>query len=380
MVRQVCRDSLIVAFRRILAGKLVDGGHLGHRWFLPGAPGVALLLSIMVLLIACGSLASPGQQADGAQGGHTLGTVRIGVVHMWRGETEAPVVVGLRQGFKELGYVEGEDLVLEIRAGKGSYEVALEGARQLVKDRVDVLVSAGTKSTQAAHTAVEEASSNLPIVFTQVGKPVKAGFVESLAMPGGNTTGFSHLLPAITGKRLELLLELLLEIAPDTRTVMVIFDPANPSSSSAATQAGLAAERLGVDLQERHIKNRDDVLAVLEDLDSATTDAILVLPDSVVVNAGQQIIEKSRQIRIPVIFHDATWVRRGGLVSYGVSFVDLAKGAATYVDRVLKGAKPADLPVQQPTTFELVVNEQAAEAIGLTLPESLLLQATEVVR
>ena len=376
MVRQVCRDSPIVAFRRILAGKLVNGGHLGHRWCLPGAPGVALLLSIMVLLVACGSPASPGQQADGAQGGHTLGPVRIGVVHMWRGETEAPVVVGLRQGFKELGYVEGEDLVLEIRAGKGSYEGALEGARELVKDRVDVLVSAGTKSTQAAHTAVEEASSNLPIVFTQVGKPVKAGFVESLARPGGNTTGFSHLLPAITGKRLELLLEM----APDTRTVMVIFDPANPSSSSAATQAGLAAERLGVDLQERHIKNRDDVLAVLEALDSATTDAILVLPDSVVVNAGQQIIEKSRQIRIPVIFHDATWVRRGGLVSYGVSFVDLAKGAATYVDRVLKGAKPADLPVQQPTTFELVVNEQAAEAIGLTLPESLLLQATEVVR
>ena len=133
-------------------------------------------------------------------------------------------------------------------------------------------------------------------------------------------------------------------------------------------------------LQERHIQNRDDVLAVLQDLSRTSTDAILVLPDSVVVNAGEQIIEKSRQIRIPVIFHDATWVRRGGLVSYGVSFVDLAKGAATYVDRVLKGAKPADLPVQQPTTFELVVNEQAAEAIGLTLPESLLLQATEVIR
>lgn len=172
ILMQPCRDSLIAA-----VGMAVDGSRpLPHR-FLRGVTRIALFVPIFALLAGCGSPSSPGQPADGAQAGDSLSPVRIGVVHMWRGETEAPVVVGLRQGFKDLGYVEGKDLILEVRAGKGSYDLALEGARQLVKDRVDVLVSAGTKSTQAAHTAVDEASYSLPIVFTQVGKPVKAGFV-----------------------------------------------------------------------------------------------------------------------------------------------------------------------------------------------------------
>ncbi len=363
---------------RMLRDTVVEGCLGSRQCFSKGVAGLVLLVVGLTLLIGLGcgpsSPSDQGQRIDRV--GEASSPVRIGVVHMWRGQEEAPVVVGLRQGFKELGYVEGQDLVLEIRAGKGSYEVALEGARELVKDRVDVLVSAGTKSTQAAHKAVEEAAYDLPIVFSQVGEPVGAGFVQSLARPGGNTTGFSHVLPAITGKRLELLLEL----APNARTVLVIFDPANPTSSSAAAEARQAAEQLSVQLQERHVKNRDEVLAVLQELDGATTDAILVLPDSLVVNAGEQIIERSRQERVPAIFHDAAWVRRGGLVSYGVSFVDLSRAAATYVDRVLKGAKPGDLPVQQPTTFELVVNQKAAEAIGMTFPESFLLQATEVVR
>ena len=326
------------------------------------AVALVALAALGLAATGCGSSAEPGRTAP----------LRIGVVHMWKQPTEAPVVIGLRQGLKDLGYVEGRDVVLDVRGGKGQYDLALDGARQLVNQPVDILVSAGTKSTMAVH----EIAHDIPIVFTQVGAPVKAGFVRSLAEPGGNTTGFTHLLPATTGKRLELLQELV----PDVRTVLVIFDPTNATSSSAAAEARLATKQLGVQLQERHIKNRDEVLAVLQELDGDTTDAILILPDSVVVNAGAKIIEASERELIPVVFHDAAWVRRGGLASYGTSFVELARQAATYVDKIAKGAKPADLPVQQPTTFELVINLKSAEALGITVPESVLFRADETIR
>lgn len=351
-------------------------GFLSFLSFLKRGVAYALIAGSFALHVGCAINASPLQQPESNQGSEFAKPVRIGVIHMWSVPTEAPVVVGLRQGLRELGYVEGENLVLEIRGGKRSYVEVLKEVRELVEERVDVLVSAGTKSTQATHKAVAESGYAIPIVFTQVGEPVAAGFVQSLGRPGGNTTGFSHLLPDITGKRLELLQELV----PNMRTVLVIFDPGNPTSSSAAVEARQAAEQMGVQLHERHIQSRDEVLTALDELDRTEIDAILVLPDSVVVNAGEEIIDTARRLRIPVIFHDAAWVRRGGLFSYGVSFVDLSRAAATYVDRILKGDEPGDLPVQQPTTFELVINQPAAKEIGLRLPESLLLRATEVIR
>jgi putative ABC transport system substrate-binding protein len=281
-------------------------------------------------------------------------------------------VVGLRQGLRDLGYVEGQEVVLEIRAGQGRYETALEAARALVKRGVHVFVSAGTVATKA----VKEAAGDLPIVFTQVGEPVAAGFARTIARPGGNMTGFSHLLVDTTGKRLELLRELV----PGARTVLVVFDPENPTSGAAAAEARLSAEMLRVSIRQRHVKTRDEVLAALRELDRNTVDAILMLPDSLVVNAGDQIIAMSGQKRIPVMFHEETWVERGGLASYGASFVDLGRQAARYVDKILKGAKPADLPVEQPTKFELVINLKTAKALGLTIPQSVLIRADKVIQ
>ncbi len=306
-----------------------------------------------------------------AQAGAPPNPARVGVVHLSQ-RAEAPVTVGLRQGLRDLGYVEKRDVVLEIRAGRGQYETALEGAREVVKGGVHLFVSAGTLATKA----VKEVAGDLPIVFTQVGDPVAAGFARGLSRPGGNMTGFSHLLVDTTGKRLELLRELV----PEARTVLVIFDPKNPTSATAAAEARLSAERLRVRLRERRVKNRDEVLAALREVDRNTVDAILMLPDSLVVNAGEQIIETSRQKRVPVMFHEETWVERGGLASYGASFVDLGRQAARYVDKILKGANPADLPVEQPTRFELVINLKTARALGLTVPQSLLIRADQVIQ
>jgi len=188
-------------------------------------------------------------------------------------------------------------------------------------------------------------------------------------------TGFSHLLTDTTGKRLELLRELV----PSIRTVLIIFSPKNPTSEKAAAVARESAEKLRVRLREHHVKDRDEVLQAFRELDHNTADAILVLPDSLVVNAGDQLIETTRLKRIPVMFHEDTWVERGGLASYGPSFVDLGRQAARHVSKILKGAKPADLPVEQPTKFELVINLKTAKALGLTIPQSVLIRADQVI-
>lgn len=297
---------------------------------------------------------------------------KVGVVHLSQ-QAEAPVVIGLRQGLRELGYAEGRDVILEIRPGRGKFENALEAAHDLVRTaRVDMLVSAGTVATRAAR---EAAGGKIPVVFTQVGEPVAAGFVASVSRPGGNMTGFSHLLVDTTGKRLELLKELV----PKMRTVLVIYDPGNPTSSSSVEAAREPARKLKLNLRERHITSRDEALQALAEIDRKTVDAIVMVPDSLVVNTGPQIIERSRELSLPVMFHESTWVNRGGLASYGASFSDLGRQAARYVDKIRKGESPALLPVEHPTRFELVLNLKTAETLGITVPQSVLVRADKVI-
>jgi putative tryptophan/tyrosine transport system substrate-binding protein len=338
--------------------------HRSRRRFLQGS---AALIGFG-LLTGCVVPPAPTQQPTQAPPGERR--ARIGVLHLST-DPEPPVVIGLRRGLGELGYAEGQDLLLEVRSGSGQPEAARAAARELVNARVRVLVSAGTVATQAA----QEAADDLPIIFTQVGDPVGAGFVQGLARPGGNLTGFSHLLPAATGKRLELLHEL----APTARTVLTLYDPANPSSTAAADVARAAAEKRGLTLRERHVRSREEVSAALREAGRGGVEAILLLPDSLVVNAGDEIIEVAATERLPVMFHEDTWVRRGGLASYGASFADLGRQAASYVDKILKGATPSELPVQQATTFELVINRRTAHALGLTIPQTVLLQTAEVL-
>lgn len=301
---------------------------------------------------------------------HAAAPARIGVVHLGAA-VDAPVVQGLRQGLRELGYTEGKDFVLDIRAGRGDKAAALAGARELVKAQVQVVVSAGTVATQAAQSA----GGSMPIVFTQVGEPVAAGFVKSLQRPGGNLTGFSHLLAETSGKRLEILKELV----PSARSVLVMFDPANPTSQNSVAVAQKAAKKLAITLRERHVRNPGEVSGAIDQTNRKTADAVLVLPDSLVANAGDRIIEMARRERIPVMFHEATWVDRGGFASYGASFTDLGRRAAGHVDKILKGARPEDLPIEQPTKFDLVVNKKTAAALGIAIPQTILLRADKVI-
>lgn len=322
----------------------------------------ALLMAVVGAALSSASMAQVTSKA--------AAFATIGVVHLGH-KTEAPVVIGLRQGLKGLGYVEGKDFVLDIRASGGSYSAAVKAAEELVKTRARILVSAGTLATKAT----KEGGGHLPVVFTQVGEPVGAGFVKSLQRPGSSMTGFSHLLVDTTGKRLELLKELV----SSCRIVLVIFDPTNPTSRKSIGVAQEAARKLGVTLQERHVSNQDDVMKVLDQTNRRTADAILVISDSLVTNLGDEIIKMSHRERVPIMFHEETWVQRGGLASYGASFIELGRQAATYVDKILKGAKPADLPVQQATKFDLVINIKAAKALNLAMPQSVLLRADKVI-
>ena len=314
-----------------------------------------------------GTAASPSAQ----RASKSAQPAKIGVVH-FGDNIDAPVVVGLREGLKDLGYVEGNDFVLEIRAARSDYATALASSQQLVKSQAQVLVSAGTLATKAA----KEGGGAVPIVFTQVGEPVAAGFVKTLLRPGGNMTGFSHLLTENTGKRLELLKELV----PACRTVLVLFDPANPTSRAAVAAANASATTLKVRLRELTIRSHEEVVQTIQKIDRQTADAMLMIPDSLVVNAGRQIIDMAQRQKLPVMFHEDTWVNRGGLASYGPSFVDLGRRAATYVDRILKGAKPGDLPVEQPTRFDLVINLKTAKALGLAVPRELVLLADRLIQ
>lgn len=297
--------------------------------------------------------------------------VTIGIVHLSQ-RADAPVVIGLRDGLKGLGYVEGKDFILDIRASRGSYDAAVTATEELVKKRVHVLVSAGTLASKAVHAA----GGTVPVVFTQVGEPVAAGFVKTLQRPGGSMTGFAHLLAETTGKRLELLKELI----PSCRNVLVMFDPSNPTSRKSIAVARESASKLGVALKERHIGSQEEGMKALDEIDRKTTDAILIIPDSLVTNLGEKIIEASRRKRVPVMFHEEMWVQLGGLASYGPSFIELGKDAAKYVEKILKGANPADLPVQQATKFDLVVNLKAARALNVVVPETVLLRAHKVIQ
>ena len=234
-----------------------------------------------------------------------------------------------------------------------------------------MFVSAGT----VAIKAVQAAAGDIPIVFTQVGEPVAAGFVKSLARPGGNMTGFSHLLSDTTGKRLEILKE----IVPGCRTVLVLYDPKNPTSSQSIAVARQSANALRVRLVERHIARRDEALGAILQISKEMADGILVVPDSLVVNASELIIQRARQLSLPVMFHEESWVHRGGLASYGASFVELGAQAARYVDKIRKGIAPGELPVEFPTKFDLVLNMKTATALGVTIPPPLLLRATRII-
>ena len=279
------------------------------------------------------------------------------------------------QGLRELGYVEGKNIVIEYRYAEGKLDRMTELAADLVRLNVEVIVTGGPLVTRAA----KEATTTIPIVMTQDADPVGSGFVASLARPGGNITGLSTLSPEINGKRLELLKE----IVPKLSRVAVLGTSTRPGTAQELKEVELAAGAFGVKLQYLDVLDPKDIETAFRAASKERVDAVLMLVSGGVVDAHRTtIVELAVKTRLPVIYGTGgrAFVEADGLMTYGVNINDLDRRAATYVDKILKGTKPADLPVEQPTKFELVINLKAAKQIGLTIPPNVLARADRVIK
>jgi putative ABC transport system substrate-binding protein len=280
-----------------------------------------------------------------------------------------------RQGLRELGYVEGKNIVIEWRYAEGKFDRLPDLAAELVRLKVDVIFVGSTPGALAA----KKATQITPIVFAGAADPVGSGLVASLARPGGNVTGLS-LVPGLemSGKQMELLKEAL----PKLTHVTVLADPGNLPTAGFVTEAERTARSLGVKLQVQNVRDANELDGVLSVIKKRRTDALLVIASPMLNSDPQRnrIVSFAASNRLPAMYPYSEFVNAGGLVSYGPNLPDLFRRAATYVDKILKGAKPADLPVEQPTKLELVVNLKAAKQIGLTIPPNVLARADRVIK
>ena len=277
-----------------------------------------------------------------------------------------------RQGLRQLGYAVGKDIVLEYRFAEGKLDRLGEHAAELVRLKVDVIVTAGPAPTRTAKAA----TATIPIVMTQDPDPVGNEFVASLARPGGNTTGLSTLTPEMSGKQLELLKE----TVPKLSRVAVFGTSTIPGHALSLREIGLAAGTVNVQLQYLDVLGPKDIETAFRAASKGRAEALLVLGGAILGSQQAHILEFAVKNRLPAIYTGLTSVEAGGLMSYGANLADLDRRAATYVDKILKGAKRADLPVEQPTKFEFVINLNAANQIGLTIPPNVLARANKVIK
>jgi putative ABC transport system substrate-binding protein len=307
-----------------------------------------------------------------ASDGHAAATVpRIGFLSETDLATTATVLEPFRHGLRALGYVEGQTIVLEARRAEGMLDRLPDLATELVQLKVDLLVAVGAPAAQAA----QHATRTIPIVAL-MGDPMEMGLVASLARPGGNLTGVSAQATAVSGK----MLELLKEAVPQASSVAVLWNAANPNKVLEWQETQRAAQAFGVTLQSVEVRTPDDFERAFAALTRGRADALLTFIDGLTLTSRRQIGDFTTQHRLPMMAGGREFVEAGGLMSYGMKPRDLYGHLAVYVDKILKGSKPADLPVEQPTKFELVINLKTAKVLGMTMPPSLLLLADEVIQ
>ena len=323
------------------------------------AVGPIVILLVSLLAVPLAAAAPPSGQV-----------YRIGILST--DPPLAPLWEALLDGLRERGYSEGRNLVFERRFSEGKAERFPELAAELVRLRVDCIIVPTTPAALAA----KHATQTIPIVMTTAIDPVGAGLVASLARPGGNVTGNAILYPELSTKRLEILKD----VVPGLSRVVVLWNAANPANASVWQETQAAAGALGLLLHSQDVRGAQDFEGAFARTAQVHPDALLVLDDAFINMHRQRIAEFATQQHLPSVFAARESVVAGGLMSYGPSLPDLFRRAATYVDKILKGAKPGDLPVEQPTKFELVINLKTAKALGLTIPPTLLFQADEVIR
>jgi len=315
--------------------------------------------------LASGLLAAP--LAVEAQSARTV--PRIGVI----GEQTStdPFLAAFRQGLRELGYTEGQNILIEYRYAHGVIARFPKLVAELIGLRVDLLVVGGTAAAQSAKAV----TTTVPIVFVLPGDPVGSGLVASLARPGGNATGTSSVLTELTRKHLELLQA----VVPRLSRVAVLYNPGGAGGRLALNEAREAGRAMTVELEVLEVRRPNELASALSALRARRTGALLAISDPVFGDVLAQLARLAIQDRLPAIYVTRGFAEAGGLIAYGPSFPDNYRRAASYVDKIIKGAKPADLPVEQPTKFDLVINLKTAKALGVTIPPSLLERADQVI-
>ena len=349
-----------------------SSGHFRSRWWIASLgrtvvklavtrPVTALLLLLLVAPLGMAT-AQPPQKVP-----------RVG--YLKGGSPSDPLrqrwLEAFRQGLRELGYVEGQNIAIESRWTEGKDDRLPALAADLVRSKVDVIVA----ETGAATRAAQQATRTIPIVMSLVNDPVGSGLVASLARPGGNVTGLTIMSPDLVGKQLELLKE----VVPKVSRVALLRHPDNPASAGQLREAEAAAQALGMRLQTLEARSPQEIDGAFAAMTRERAGALLVIPDTLFWSQRRQIAELAVKRRLPSMRMGEAYAEAGGLMSYGPSYLDLERRAATFVDKILKGANPADLPVAQPTKFELVINMKTAKAIGLTIPPPLLQRSDQII-
>lgn len=296
---------------------------------------------------------------------------RIGFLGNSTAALEANLVGPFREGLRDLGYVERRNILIEYRWAEGKYERFPALIAELIALNVNLIVTAGTP----ASLAVKKATTAIPLVMVAVGEPVATGLVASLARPGGNITGLTSIAPEIEGKRLELLRE----VVPKTAHIAVLWNAASPIQVIQERETRAAAHALGMKMLSLGVRTREEIEDALAVIVRERPAALLVLADRLFLHHRTRIMDFAAQHRLPGVHAYRELVEVGGLMSYGPSYADMHRRAATYVDKILKGAKPGELPIERPTKFELVINRKTAKALGITIPQSLMLQADWVI-
>ena len=321
-----------------------------------------ILFAITTLILAFVQLAEAQQQAKKVP---RIGYLALRATPMDQDDA-------FKQGLRELGWVEGQNIAVEYRwaADKADRLPAL--AEELVRLKADVLV---TQTTPAA-LAAKNATRTIPIVFLPVSDPVAAGLVDSLARPGGNITGFTNIAAVLSGKRLELLKE----TVPKLSRVAVLWSPQFPGSTLNWKESQLPARELGLQLHSMEVSSADKFESAFKEAIKARSAALAVTSNPLATSNAKRIVDLATKNRLPAIYTRGDFVHSGGLMSYGPDLTDLYRRAAFYVDKILKGAKPADLPVEQPMKFELLINLKTAKALGLTIPPIVLMLAEKVIK
>ena len=296
---------------------------------------------------------------------------RLGILWPYSSSIAAPFAEAFRQGLRDAGYVEGRNILVEERWAEGSFDRLPSLAADLVGRRVDIMLVASTPAVQAA----QQATKTVPIVMTLVSDPVEDHIVASLARPGGNVTGLSLMHPELSGKRLALLKE----VNPKISRAAVFWSSSTPAYRVVLSETETAARALGVQLQIVEVRGNTGVDTAFAAITRERIGALVVLPDAMFRNQHRRIIDLAAKNRLPTMYWSRELVEAGGLMAYGANFPDVFRQAATFVDKIVKGAKPGDLPIEQPARLELVINLKTAKALGLTIPQSVLLRADQVI-